>query len=71
MWPLSENLTSLHFEKTPIKMHWIKNAYHKNILMQLFNPLVNNETKAPIEKTKEPTDFSLNVVRKNICKVLT
>jgi len=52
-------------------MHWIKNAYHKNILMQLFNPLVNNETKAPIEKTKEPTDFSLNVVRKNICKVLT
>ena len=39
--------------------------------MQLFNPLVNNETKAPIEKTEEPTDFSLNVVRNNICKVLT
>ena len=61
MWPLSENLTSLHFEKTPIKMHWIKNAYHKNILTQIFNPLVIKQwNKAPIEKTKEPTDFSLN-----------
>ena len=33
------------FEKILIEIHWFKNVYYKNNLMQIFNPSVNNETK--------------------------